>query len=132
MLNTIMTRLGYSTRKAIFNDSAVPEMQTPLHVLGLKPEWQNFNQEFYKKNNLVHQLVNGKYEINFKVTGFDRDPLTSLIIEAKKQNYIDRNEADAIYNKTSENYNGYSWSLLRSSEFVSKLNQLEIIFPTDK
>ena len=43
-----------------------------------------FKQEFYKKNNLVHQYKNGKYEINFKVTGFDRDPLTSLIIESKK------------------------------------------------
>jgi predicted SAM-dependent methyltransferase len=132
MLNIMMTRLGYSTRKAIFNDSEVPEMQTPLHVLGLNPEWQNFNQEFYKKNNLVHRLVDGKYEINFKVTGFDRDPLTSLIIEAKKQSYVDRNEADAIYNKTLENYNRYSWSLLRSPDFVSKLDELEISYPADK
>ena len=36
------------------------------------------------KNKLVHRYRNGKYEINFKFTGFDKDPLTSLIIEAKK------------------------------------------------
>ena len=41
---------------------------------------------FIKKNKLVHRYRNGKYEINFKFTGFDKDPLTSLIIEAKKEN----------------------------------------------
>lgn len=132
MLNIMMTRLGYSTRKAVFNDSDVSEMKTPLHVLGLMPEWQNFNQDFYKRNKLVHKLVNGKYDINFKVTGFDRDPLTSLIIEAKKERYVNRNEADAIFNKTLENYNRYSWSLLRSSDFVSRLDELEISYPSDK
>jgi len=39
------------------------------------------NPEFYRRNNLRHELVDGTYHINFKVTGFDRDPLTSLIVE---------------------------------------------------
>ena len=32
----------------------------------------------------MHEYKNGKYKINFKFTGFDKDPMTSLIIEAKK------------------------------------------------
>lgn len=129
MLAIILEKLGYLPRQAGFCESEVPEMREPLHVLGLANKWQNFNQEFYTKNGLVHRLVNGKYEINFKVTGFDRDPLTSLIIEAKKIKYIDKIDADMIFNKTNENYNRYSWSLLRSSEFVSRLENLSISYP---
>jgi len=86
MLDVMLRQLGYSSRKAIFNDFEVPEITEPLHVVGLEAKWQNFNQEFYLKNGLIHRLVDGKYEINFKVTGFVRDPLTSLIIEEKKRN----------------------------------------------
>jgi hypothetical protein len=132
MLEIMLKKLGYSSRKAIFNDSEVPEVKEPLHVVGLENTWQNFNQEFYAKNNLVHRLVNGKYEINFKVTGFDRDPLTSLIIEAKKVSHIDKDAADRIFNQTTENYNRYSWSLLRSAEFVEKLDSLNIDYPVVK
>jgi len=103
-------------------------MREPLHVLGLEARWQNFNQDFYAKNGLIHRLVDGKYEINFRVTGFDRDPLTSLIIEAKKVKYIDKVSADLMFNKTNENYNRYSWSLLRSPEFVSRLGSLSISY----
>ena len=58
-----------------------------MHVIGLERKWQNFNKNFYEKNNLTHYYDDkeGKYNINFKVTGFDRDPITSLILEAKKQ-----------------------------------------------
>ena len=85
MLDIMLRRLGYSFRKAIFNDSVVPEITEPLHVVGLEAKWQNFNQEFFLKHGLIHRLIDGRCEINFKVTSFDRDPLTSLIIGAKKR-----------------------------------------------
>ena len=40
-------------------------MREPLHVEGMKPKWSDLNQKFYKKNRLVHKLVNGRYKINF-------------------------------------------------------------------
>lgn len=132
MLEIMLKRLGYLPRKAKFNDSEIPEIREPLHVVGFDNTWQNFNQEFYSKNGLVHRLVDGKYEINFKVTGFDRDPLTSLIIEAKKESHVDKDAADKIFNQTTENYNRYSWSLLRSPEFVARLDSLRIDYPTIK
>lgn len=130
MLETMLRKLGYSPKKARFNDSEIPELKEPLHVVGLEKKWQNFNQQFYSKNGLIHRLVDGKYEINFKVSGFDRDPLTSLIIEAKKESYVDKDAADKIFNKTTENYNRYSWSLLRAPEFVSRLDDLQINYPS--
>jgi hypothetical protein len=129
MLAIIFEKLGYLPKQMGFCESEILEMREPLHVLGLDDKWQNFNQEFYARNGLIHRLVDGKYEINFKVTGFDRDPLTSLIIEAKKVNYIDSEAADKMFNKTTENYNRYSWSLLRSSDFVSRLDALNISYP---
>lgn len=129
MLAIILEKLGYSSRQVGFCETEVPEMTEPLHVLGMDDKWRNFNQDFYRKNGLVHRLVDGKYEINFKVTGFDRDPLTSLIIEAKKVKNIDKTAADGMFNKTNENYNRYSWSLLRAPEFVSRLNSLSISYP---
>ena len=132
MMKILFTKLGFSPRKAIFNDSIAEEMKEPLHVVGLEPKWQNLNQKFYNDNKLVHKLVEGKYHINFKVTGFDRDPLTSLIVEAKKQIYVDKKEANNIFNKTSENYNRYSYSLLKSDEFINTLEGKEIKFSTDE
>lgn len=129
MLAIMFEKLGYAPRQVDFCESEIPEMTEPLHVVGFEAKWQNFNQEFYAKNNLVHRLVDGRYEINFKVTGFDRDPLTSLIIEARKLQHIDKIIADKIFNKTAENYNKYSWSLLRSPEFVSRLENIEISYP---
>jgi len=131
-MKILFTKLGFSPRKAIFNDSIAEEMKEPLHVVGLEPKWQNLNQKFYNDNKLVHKLVEGKYHINFKVTGFDRDPLTSLIVEAKKQIYVDKKEANNIFNKTSENYNRYSYSLLKSDEFINTLEGKEIKFSTDE
>lgn len=126
MLEIIMKKLGFMPRKAVFNDSEILEMRTPLHVMGLEPIWQNFNQDFYAKNGLVHKLVDGKYQINFKVTGFDRDPLTSLIIEAKKAEHVDKDAAHSFFNVSPNNYNRYSWSLLRSPDFVEKLDSMNV------
>ena len=132
MLEIMLKKLGYSSRKAKFIDSEISEVKEPLHVVGLENKWQNFNQEFYSKNNLVHRLVNGKYEINFKVTGFDRDPLTSLIVEAKKVSHVNKETADQIFNQTTENYNRYSLSLLSSPDFSTKLDSLHIEYPAIK
>jgi hypothetical protein len=129
MLSMMFEKLGYAPQKVGFCESEIAEFREPLHVVGLENKWQNFNQEFYAKHGLIHRLVNGKYEINFKVTGFDRDPLTSLIIEAKKIQHIEGAVANLLFNKTTENYNRYSWSLLRSPEFVSRLDDLSITYP---
>jgi hypothetical protein len=129
MLSMMFEKLGYAPQKVGFCESEVAEFREPLHVVGQENIWQNFNQEFYAKHGLIHRLIDGKYEINFKVTGFDRDPLTSLIIEAKKIQYIEGAAANLLFNKTTENYNRYSWSLLRSPEFVSRLDDLSITYP---
>jgi hypothetical protein len=126
MLSTMLQNLGFDTRKAEFNDSVLAEMQTPLHVIGLQDVWQDLNQDFYSKNNLVHRLVDGKYEINFKVTGFDRDPLTSLIVEASKAFVVSAEQANSLYNDSSLNYNKYAWSLLRDPTFTSRLESLDV------
>ena len=132
MMSTIWEKLGFECRDAEFNDSEIEELRTPLHVVGLEPVWQNFNKKFYKDNNLVHQLVDGKYEINFKVTGFDRDPLTSLIVEGKKSEYVDKNKANELFNFSQENYNRYSYSLLRDEAFKNRLDEMGISYPDIK
>ena len=129
MLSTILQNIGFETRKAEFNDSVIAEMQTPLHVIGLQDHWQDLNQDFYSQNNLVHSLVDGKYEINFEVTGFDRDPLTSLIVEASKVSTASAEQANSLYNDSKLNYNKYAWSLLRDPAFKSKLESLNVEHP---
>lgn len=49
MLSTILKRLGYMPRRVKFGESSIEELTEPLHVIGLEPVWQNFNQEFYTK-----------------------------------------------------------------------------------
>lgn len=126
MLSKILRDCGFTTRKAKFNDSKVKEMRVPLHVNGLKKKWENMNKKFYKKNNLKHFYKNGKYTINFTVNGFDRDPFTSLIIEAKKISNVNKNYINKIYNNSNLNYNRYAFSLLKDKEFIKKLKQLKI------
>jgi SAM-dependent methyltransferase len=126
MLSTMLQKLGFKSKRSPFNGSAVREMREPLHVTGLPPVWQDLNQKFYAKHGLVHRLVNGRYEINFKLTGFDRDPLTSLIIEAKKDFFVNKDEADKLFNQSVENYNRYGRSLLRDENIGRKFNEMKI------
>lgn len=126
MLETILKKCGFKSRKAKFNDSQVKEMQVPLHVKGMKKVWKNLNQNFYKKNKLVHIYKKGKYNINFETEGFDRDPVTSLIIEAKKVKNVNKKIIDKIFNNTKKNYNKYAFSLLRDKQFLQKLKKLNI------
>ena len=110
MLKTLLERTGfYCVEQKGFCESEIDDYREPLHVTGMDPIWRNFNQKFYKENNLVHYYdsVEGKYNINFKVTGFDRDPLTSLIIEARKKETIDLKKYESL-NDSKQNYNKYA------------------------
>lgn len=126
MLSKILKVGGFKVRKAKFNDSKIKEMKTPLHVKGLKKKWQNLNKNFYKKNKLLHKLINGKYKINFKVKGFDRDPITSLIIEAQKKKNVSKSKIVNFFNKSKKNYNIYSYSLLHDKSIIKKLSEKKI------
>jgi hypothetical protein len=126
MLKTLLERTGYyCIKQKNFCESNLLDYEEPLHVLGMDPVWENFNQDFYKKNNLIHYYDSkeGKYNINFKVTGFDRDPLTSLIIEAKKKESIDGKTYQSL-NDSPLNYNRYAWSLMKDEKFLKKHNKM--------
>jgi hypothetical protein len=118
MLSIILKKNGFIPRKANFNDSKIKEMGVPMHIKGLKPTWQNLNKKFYKKEKLIHKLINGKYKINFKTTGFDRDPFTSLIIEAVKYEDVNKNKINQFFNNSNKNYNKYANSLFKNKEFI--------------
>jgi len=122
MLQTLLERTGFCEVNQVgFCKSKIIDYQTPMHVVGLKPKWEDLNQDFYKKNNLKHyyDIKEGKYIINFQVTGFDRDPLTSLIIEAKKNKDVKKEDYDSL-NDSDLNYNRYAWSLLKDEVFNKK------------
>lgn len=126
MLRILLERTGfYQVKEMPFCESEEKDYEVPLHVEGMNPEWKNFNQQFYKENNLVHYYddVKGQYNINFKVTGFDRDPLTSLIIEAKKKESINAENYESL-NNSPLNYNNYAWSLLKDSQFLKRHNAM--------
>ena len=126
MLRILLERTGfYCVEQKDFCTSELKDYQEPLHVEGMEAKWENFNQDFYKKNNLIHYYdsVKGEYNINFKVTGFDRDPLTSLIIEAKKKETIDKNAYQSL-NDSPLNYNKYAWSLMKDKDFLEKHNKM--------
>ena len=122
MIEIILKRCGfYKIAQKDFCDSMFPDYKEPLHVSGFDPIWQDLNQEFYKKHNLIHfyDESTGKYNINFKLTGFDRDPLTSLIVECRKSYDIDKNEYKSL-NESNKNYNRYGQSLLKDKRFQLK------------
>lgn len=126
MLSIILKKNGFISRKANFNDSKIVEMRTPMHVKGLKPKWQNLNRKFYKKEGLMHKLIKGKYKINFKTTGFDRDPFTSLIIEAIKYKDVNKNKIEKFFNNSDSNYNKYGYSLNSDKRFLKRKKEIGI------
>ncbi|GEM_PF-1304815 len=129
MLKILLERCGFHcVLKKEFGDSEVPELCEPLHVVGMESVWQNFNKDFYKNNNLVHHYdpKDGKYHINFKVTGFDRDPLTSLIVEARKKESVDIAKYASL-NESTQNYNRYGQSLMRDDQFKLKTKLFKAI-----
>ena len=122
MLEILLKRCGfYSISQKNFCDSEYPDYEEPLHVIGLDPIYQNFNREFYKKNKLTHSFnaESGKYNISFKKTGFDTEPLTSLIVECRKEYHIDKSKYQSL-NESNENYNRYGQSLMKDKKFSLK------------
>jgi SAM-dependent methyltransferase len=126
MMSIILKKNGFIPRKASFNDSKIKEMIIPMHVKNLKPIWQNLNKKFYKKEKLMHKLIKGKYKINFKTTGFDRDPFTSLIIEAVKHKNVNKNKIDQFFNNSNKNYNKYAYSLNTDKQFLRARREKKI------
>jgi len=127
MLKILLESTGFHmVKQKKFLGSEIEYYHEPLHVVGMRPEWQDFNQEFYKKNGLVHHYDTSlnKYVINFKVTGFDRDPLTSLIIEANKKETINQDEYSSL-NDSDKNYNKYAWSLLNDEQFEKSYKKMQ-------
>jgi len=135
MMKILLERTGfYCIEQKGFCESELEDYKEPLHVEGMPAVWENFNQEFYRKNDLVHYYdeKEGKYNINFNVTGFDRDPLTSLIVEAKKKETIDKNTYESL-NNSPLNYNKYAWSLLKDHSFLKRHNAaMQAVLEVDK
>ena len=128
MMRKLLQICGFSQiSKKKFCSSKFYDFKIPCHVLGMKTKYHNLNNKFYKKNNLIHEYKNGKYKINFKFTGFDKDPLTSLIIEAKKEKYIDISKKRDI-NFSSKNYNRYAFSLTHNEKVKKILKSKKINF----
>jgi len=126
MLKILLERTGFcNVQRKGFCESNFADYREPLHVEGMKAEWKNFNKKFYKDNGLVHHYdsKSGEYNINFRTTGFDRDPMTSLIIEAQQGETIDKNKYNSL-NDSPLNYNRYAWSLMKDSEFLEKHNKI--------
>ena len=125
MMKILLTKTGFKNiKKMKFCKSKIKDFNEPCHILGRSKKYSNLNNKFYKKNNLIHEYKNGKYNINFKFSGFDKDPLTSLIIEAKKNKHIKINKSNDI-NFDRKNYNRYGFSLLHNKNFKKKLGKLK-------
>lgn len=124
MMKILLERYGFSqVEEKKFCESSLKDFEEPSHVEGMKPKWNILNSEFYKKHNLIHRYdeKEGTYETNFSITGFDRDPLISLIVEAKKSK--DVNEVNIQDKRNFE----YSKSLLDDKKFKLKYNMLTSI-----
>lgn len=123
MMTRLLGSYGFgNVRRMGFGESDHIDFREPLHVVGFEPVWQTLNKDFYARNNLVHEYRDGSYDINFTVTGFDRDPLTSLIVEAEKQHdFVLTADSDAN-GPAAANYNNYGFSLLEVGEFREKLD----------
>lgn len=126
MMKILLKKCGFKNiKKKNFGESGISDFRIPCHILGRNPKYKNLNNAFYKKNKLVHEYKNGKYKINFKFTGFDKDPLTSLIIEAKKGSYKKINKKNNI-NFSNMNYNNYAFSLLFNKDVKKILKRKKI------
>jgi len=127
MLSIILSGCGFGEiKEKEFCKSSIAELEEPLHVVGLKNEWQNFTKKFYQDNGLIHEYKNGRYNINFTLTGFDRNPLTSLIIEAKKERNVTIDDGVDMNSEKAKNYNHYGFSLLYDEEATKKMQLLNI------
>jgi SAM-dependent methyltransferase len=97
MLEIFLSKHGFvNIVRSEFCNSAILELREPLHIEDLEPVWHVLSEEFVNK-----------HKKGMHTTGFDRDPLHSLFVEATKgtnidyANYIDANARNA------GNYNWY-------------------------
>lgn len=121
MLKALLEKYGfYEVKQKKMGESEFPDYEEPLHVEGMEPKWQDLNKKFFDKHKLINQYNPDKkiYETNFVLTGFDRDPSTSLIVEAKKEK-----DVDSIQIKDVRNYN-YSQSILDNKKFQKKYENI--------
>lgn len=127
MIEKILELTGFhKVKHKKFLESELNDFSEPLHVLNMPPVWNALNKEFYESNNLKHYYDSeqGKYVINFKLTGFDSCPEHSLTVEAKKLETIDQNNYCSL-NSSNQNYNSYAWSLLKDPGFVGKYDKMK-------
>ena len=125
MMSTLLERCGfYKITQRTFLDTEFEDYKEPLRVVGLGPEYHNLNSAFFKEHSLVHDYDDqtGSYNINFQLTGFDRDPGSSLIVEARKHR-----TAETSSTGSGENYNRYGQSLMRAEAFRTKTELLKAI-----
>tara|TARA_B100000214_G_scaffold240148_1_gene175741 strand:+ start:8086 stop:8937 length:852 start_codon:yes stop_codon:yes gene_type:complete len=128
MMKILLKKCGFKNiTKKKFCDSKIKDFKIPCHIYGKSSKYHNLNNKFYAKNNLIHEYKNGKYRINFKFTGFDKDPVTSLIIEAKKDRYKKISKLNDI-NDSNKNYNNYAFSLLSNKNVKTSLSRKKIKF----
>jgi len=128
MMKILLKKCGFKAIvKKKFCQSRIKDFNIPCHIYGRSSKYNNLNNKFYKKNKLIHEYKNGKYKINFKFTGFDKDPVTSLIIEAKKDRYIKISKSNNI-NFSNKNYNNYAFSLLSNKNVRKSLTKKKIKF----
>ena len=126
MMKILLKKCGFkSIKQKNFCKSIIEDFKTPCHILGRSKKYENLNNQFYKKNKLIHNYSKGKYEINFKFSGFDKDTLTSLILEATKEKYIKIKKNNNV-NLSKKNYNNYAFSLLHNKNVISKLKNKKI------
>lgn len=120
MLKTLLERYGFKAEQKKFCESNIQDFSEPLHIEGMDSVWVDLNQEFFQKHNLIHHYneKEKKYETNFAITGFDRDPIASLIVEAKK--IRDVNQVNIL---DKRNYH-YSQSLLDDENFSLKYKRM--------
>lgn len=124
MLKILLEKYGfYDVKQKKMGESEFQDYEEPLHVEGMEPKWQDLNKKFFDEHGLINQYNPEKkmYETNFVLTGFDRDPSTSLIVEAKKEK-----DVDSIQIKDVRNHN-YSQSILDNEKFQKKYENIRKI-----
>ena len=124
MLKILLEKYGfYDVKQKKMGESEFQDYEEPLHVEGMEPKWQDLNKKFFDEHGLINQYNPEKkmYETNFVLTGFDRDPSTSLIVEAKKEK-----DVDSIQIKDVRNHN-YSQSILDNEKFKKKYENIRKI-----
>lgn len=127
MLEILLKEFGFEDiRQSSFCESSMKELCEPLHVEGMEPTWQNLNQEFFAKNGLVHQYKDGKYHINFNLTGFDAYPNLSLFVEARKGRTVAPTAENDFNRQGAKNFNHYGGSLLNDPAVIARLEQCGI------